>query len=80
MYQIGSIILIENQIFKNEETHYEIDHCKRRPAVIIAEDDNYFYYLTMTSKEHSKQHSLYKNNKVQYVRIDNIFTFVSLFF
>lgn len=52
MYQVGSIILIENQIFDmaNDNSKTQIDHSKKRPAIIIAETNSDFYYLTLTSK------------------------------
>jgi len=73
MYSVGSIILIDHQIFKNDNSHYQIDHCKKRPAVVIAEDDENFYYLTMTSKKKDISYSYNDGKKDQYVRFEYIY-------
>lgn len=52
MFQVGSVILVENQIFDigRDNSKTQIDHSKKRPAIIIAETEDCFYYLTLTSK------------------------------
>lgn len=89
MYQIGSIISVENQIFEldncNKKT--KIDHSNKRPALIIAEDQENFYYLTLTSKPvkgcvgyltnetiNKGKVKCAKENKIQYVQIRHIYT------
>lgn len=89
MYQIGSIILVENQIFDigYDNVKHQIDHSKKRPAIIIAETEDDFYYLTLTSKQGSGTYC-YKTNetiltngtikmekepKLQYVKLRHIY-------
>lgn len=77
MYDIGSIILIENHIFKNAKgvRKYEIDHCKKRPAIVIAEDSENFYYLTLTSTKGKdfRQFKFRSKNKESYITLENIY-------
>lgn len=90
MYQIGSIISIENQIFElgKDNTKTQIDHTKRRPALVIAEDEECFYYLTLTSKplkgcvgyltnetiKSNGKINYSKENKTQYVQVRHIYS------
>lgn len=77
MYGIGSIISIEYQIFNNgyKNSKYEIDHCKKRPAVVIAEDEKNFYYLTLTGTK-GKSYRQYEIDyqKKSYITLDNIYS------
>lgn len=56
MYEIGSIVLLDNVIFKTKIEGKEIkkgnrtDHAKKRPAIVIAEDEENTYFLHITSK------------------------------
>jgi len=62
MYEIGSIILLKKIIFKTTRknnvitSRCTIDHAHRRPAIIIAEDEDFTYFLHITSKKF--KHSL----------------------
>lgn len=55
MYEIGSIVFIEDVIFKTTIENKKIknykmmDHAKKRPAMVLAEDDEYTYFLHITS-------------------------------
>lgn len=66
MYQIGSIIIVENQIFdlgkNNRKT--QIDHSNKRPALIISEDEDCFYYITLTSKQGNGCVGYYTNETI----------------
>lgn len=89
MYQVGSIILIDNQIFSLGRNHYktQLDHADKRPAIVICEDEDNFYYLTLTSKPrndrfcyNTKETILRKGlikeekeEKKQYIEIKNIY-------
>ena len=77
MYDIGSIILVENHIFKNTKgvRKYEIDHCRKRPAIVIAEDSENFYYLTLTSTKGKdfRQFKFHNKNKESYITLENIY-------
>ena len=89
MYQVGSIILVENQIFDmcKDNSRTQIDHAKKRPAIIIAETEDYFYYLTLTSKPgngtfYYKTNGTIKSNgkikiekttKKQYIQVRHIY-------
>lgn len=54
-YDIGSIVMLENIVFKtaylnNKLTRkFTFDHAKKRLAIIIAEDKENTYFLTITS-------------------------------
>ena len=90
MYQIGSIIFVEYQIFdlERDNSRTQIDHSKRRPALIIAEDEDCFYYLTLTSKARRGCFGYYTNEiiksnstvqcikekRIQYVQIGHIYS------
>ena len=65
--------MIDNQIFKNDDSHYQIDHCKKRPSVVIAEDDEFFYYLTMTSKNKDISYLYNDGKKDQYIRFEYLY-------
>lgn len=77
MYDIGSIILVENHIFKNTKgvRKYEIDHCRKRPAIVIAEDSENFYYLTLTSTKGKdfRQFKFRRKNKESYITLESIY-------
>ncbi len=80
MYEIGSIILISNVIFKNKiirnklVKRYEIDHAHKRPAIIIAEDENYTYFLKIISRNIKKgiikyaQYPVFNPNEKHYIK------------
>lgn len=62
-YDIGSIVMLENVVFKttylnNKLTKkFILDHAKKRPAIIIAEDKENTYFLTITSGKYGvKKH------------------------
>ena len=50
MNEEGTITTLEHRIFKDKEGT-SIDHTKRRPVIIICDDGNDFYYLTISSKK-----------------------------
>lgn len=72
---IGSIVIIKNIIFENPLNHKkEIDHAYKygRPCFIIYSDEEYDYFLTMTSnakrEQYTKQNfSLNKLNKDSFI-------------
>lgn len=77
MYQIGSIIIVKNQIFDmgKDNSKTQIDHSKRRPALVIAEDDDSFYYITLTSKSGKGCVQYYtEGEKKQFVQIRHIYS------
>lgn len=80
MLEVGSVIVIENQIFKanNNKNNFmsRVDHAPKRPVVIIAEDDDNFYYLTLTKdsrKPHTKFSYITSNGQTSYVTLENIY-------
>ena len=77
MYQVGSIIIVRNQIFDmgKDNSRTQIDHSIKRPALVIAEDDDFFYYITLTSKS-GKGCVEYgvEEHKKQFVQIRHIYS------
>lgn len=55
MFDVGSIIINKNLVFKEKG---ELDHAykKGRPCLVIAMNDEYYYYLSISRsiKEHNK--------------------------
>ncbi len=89
MYEVGSIILIKNIIFKNVVIKNkvvkkcEVDHARKRPAVVIAEDENYTYFLKIGSRNITRSIIKYaqypisnskENNRVKgYISLEGIY-------
>ena len=74
LYSRGSVIIVEHQIFYDLKSNKHIvDHSNRRPAIVISEDDYYFYYLTMTSKPGKSRVSFKLSGKNQNASIRNIY-------
>lgn len=61
MVEIGSIIYIEYLIFKDDDG-LNIDHTRRRPCIIIGEDDEKYYLLKLSSYQN-------KNNANRYLKL-----------
>jgi len=57
MVDIGSVIALKYFIFKKGEN--KIDHARKRPCVIIATDDEYYYLLAMSSYSYDKEKQRY---------------------
>lgn len=74
MYNVGSIIIVSNQIFRDgKSTRTSLDHAPRRPALVISEDDEFFYYLTLSSSPGKGRIKFNTHNRVQYVEKRNIY-------
>ena len=83
-YEIGSIVFIKKVIFKTSiknqkvEFYCEVDHARSRPAIIIAEDSDYTYFLHITSKEFYEKNNQYyigpisKNNIGGYICLESV--------
>lgn len=64
MYNIGSIILLKNFIYKDHTGTKKIDHAKYRPCLVIGEDNENIYILPISS-------SILKNNRESHYEIPN---------
>ncbi len=86
-YDIGSIVMLENVVFKTAYLNNKLtrkvtfDHAKKRPAIIIAEDKENTYFLTITSgksgvKKHKDRYYIGEKSKTEiggYVVLTNIY-------
>lgn len=69
---LGEIVIIRNIIFKDSlSLKTRVDHSwnNGRPCIIIYSDEEYDYYLTLTSKKAKKRY--FNQIKDEYYKIDN---------
>ena len=77
---VGKIFFESNLIFKKTGNFYnkQIDHAKTRPVLIIAESEEYLYYLKISSNIGASSTSVeifnkYGQSKNSFVSVDQIF-------
>ena len=94
MFQEGSIIFITDRLLLTNDIRLkgvkQFDRAKKRPAVVVGEDSDYFYYVTMSSKKGRFMFSydtdkyitpqgkiiMLSSNRTQYIEIRNIYKHV----